>query len=94
MYTYVFRVKHLSFGTQLVCSSLGMTTSLSHNFPYLPMFLCVGLGHCGLSSSSLVYPLVSSLFRLHLGGNVGETSMGIALDFTRTYKLTESAQIL
>lgn len=43
---YVFRPEHLTLDIQLVCFSLGMTTSLKiipGSFPRLPLVLHVGL---------------------------------------------------
>jgi hypothetical protein len=43
---YYFRVDHLLFDNQLVCSSLGKTICPAFKFPLLPYILCAELMPC------------------------------------------------
>lgn len=45
---YVFRTDCLALNNQLMCSSMGKTSSLSSKFLQLPMVLCEGLKPHGL----------------------------------------------
>lgn len=45
---YVFRADYLTLNNELMCSSMGKTSSLSRKFLQLPMVLCEGLKPHGL----------------------------------------------
>lgn len=90
---YVFRTDCLALNNQLMCSSMGKTSSLSSKFLQLPMVLCEGLKPHGL----LLY-LLWLVQRYHTCSVHGWAVMLVTLDvascITRRHNSTKNSKLL